>query len=116
MDNVVLTPHIGGSTEEAQLNIGQFVSSRIAQYHTQGTSLGSVNFPQILLPDRQDAHRIIHIHKNVPGILAEINDCFAKNKVNIVGQYLKTNDGIGYVITDVESVDANLITKKLSKV
>ena len=99
--NVILTPHIGGSTEEAQLNIGQFVPNRIIEYVNSGTTYGSVNFPDIQLPALKNAHRLMHIHENVPGILAKINNKLAENGFNILGQYLKTNESVGYVITDV---------------
>ncbi|MDX2188552.1 MAG: phosphoglycerate dehydrogenase [Bacteroidota bacterium] len=101
LPNVILTPHIGGSTEEAQFNIGQFVPGRISEYINNGTSYGSVNFPPIQLPELQEAHRLMHVHDNVPGILANINNVLAKHQINILGQYLKTNETIGYVITDI---------------
>ena len=101
LENVILTPHIGGSTEEAQFNIGQFVPNRITEYVNSGTSYGSVNFPQIQLPELKEAHRLMHVHDNVPGILASINQILAKHNINILGQYLKTNETIGYVITDI---------------
>jgi D-3-phosphoglycerate dehydrogenase len=101
-ENVILTPHIGGSTEEAQLNIGQFVPNRIIDYINTGISYGSVNMPEIQLPELKNAHRIMHIHENVPGILAKINNVLAENNINILGQYLKTNETVGYVITDID--------------
>lgn len=101
LPNVILTPHIGGSTEEAQFNIGQFVPGRILEYVNSGTTYGSVNFPQIQLPELHNAHRLMHVHDNVPGILASINNILAKHNINILGQYLKTNESIGYVITDI---------------
>lgn len=101
LKNVILTPHIGGSTEEAQRNIGEYVSNRLSEYVNNGGSYGSVNFPNIDLPILKGAHRILHVHKNVPGILARINSLLAQCKINILGQYLKTTDDIGYVITDV---------------
>ncbi|HAR20779.1 MAG TPA: phosphoglycerate dehydrogenase [Cytophagales bacterium] len=103
LENVILTPHIGGSTEEAQFNIGQFVPNRMTEYVNSGTSYGSVNFPQIQLPELKEAHRLMHVHNNVPGILANINQILAKHNINILGQYLKTNEAIGYVITDIEN-------------
>ncbi|AFM03836.1 haloacid dehalogenase superfamily protein, subfamily IB, phosphoserine phosphatase [Bernardetia litoralis DSM 6794] len=99
--NVILTPHVGGSTVEAQENIAQFVPHKMIDYINAGNTFSSVNFPELQLPKLQNAHRLMHIHKNVPGILAKINQIFAKNEVNIVGQYLKTNEKIGYVITDI---------------
>jgi len=101
LPNVILTPHIGGSTEEAQENIGEFVPSRIMDYINTGTTTNAVNFPTLQLPQLQNAHRLIHIHHNVPGIIAKINQLFAEHEINIVGQYLKTNEAIGYVITDI---------------
>jgi len=104
LSNVILTPHIGGSTEEAQFNIGNFVPQRIIEYVNTGNTLHSVNFPNIQLPtwDHQ-AHRLIHFHENMPGIMAKINLIFAEYNINIVGQYLKTNEKTGYVITDIGS-------------
>jgi len=99
--NVILSPHIGGSTEEAQLNIGEFVARRIIDYVNAGDSTQSVNLPNIQLPQLQNAHRLIHMHANVPGILAQINQVLANHHVNLLGQYLKTNEDIGYVISDI---------------
>jgi D-3-phosphoglycerate dehydrogenase len=101
LPNVLLTPHIGGSTAEAQRNIAEFVPERIMQYINTGNTQQSVNFPNILLPSQQ-AHRLIHIHANVPGVLAKINNVLAAHHVNILGQYLKTNELVGYVITDID--------------
>ncbi|MBL7766506.1 MAG: phosphoglycerate dehydrogenase [Chitinophagaceae bacterium] len=103
LPNVILTPHIGGSTEEAQENIGHFVPGKLIQYINTGSTYGSVNLPEIQLPEFGTAHRIMHIHENVKGILAQINQVLAEHNINIAGQYLKTNDHIGYVITDIES-------------
>jgi len=102
LPNVILTPHIGGSTLEAQMNIAEFVPTRMINYINTGDTLNSVNFPQIQLPKQQDAHRLLHIHKNVSGILGKINSLYSKFQINILGQYLKTNENIGYVITDVD--------------
>ncbi len=99
--NVILTPHIGGSTEEAQKNIGNFVPVKIIDFINSGNTYHSVNFPELQLPKLQNAHRLIHIHENVPGILAQINNVLASHSINITGQYLKTNERIGYVITDI---------------
>jgi D-3-phosphoglycerate dehydrogenase / 2-oxoglutarate reductase len=99
--NVLLTPHIGGSTEEAQENIARFVPEKMLSYLEQGATSLSVNFPNLQLPELRGAHRVVHIHDNVPGVLARINRIMADRDINIVGQYLKTNERIGYVITDV---------------
>ncbi|MGE5457972.1 MAG: phosphoglycerate dehydrogenase [Methanococcaceae archaeon] len=102
LPNVLLTPHIGGSTEEAQLNIGEFVSNKLLEYVYTGSTYTSVNFPKIQLPSVNNSHRFLHVHKNVPGVLSQINTIFAKNSVNVVSQYLRTNEEIGYVIADVD--------------
>ncbi len=102
LDNVMLTPHIGGSTLEAQADIGRFVAGKLIGYINTGATMNSVNFPEIQLPALADAHRLIHIHRNVPGVVAEINRVLAADGANVAGQYLKTNEQIGYVITDVD--------------
>lgn len=116
LSNVILTPHIGGSTLEAQRNIGEYVAQRLMEYVNTGSSFGSVNFPNIQLPSFAKAHRLLHIHKNVPGILAKINGILAGGKINILGQYLKTNEDIGYVITDVNKQYSAGIVEELRKV
>jgi D-3-phosphoglycerate dehydrogenase / 2-oxoglutarate reductase len=103
LPNVILTPHIGGSTEEAQANIGLDVTSKLINYLELGTSSGSHTVPALSLPPQAETHRILHIHKNVPGVLGEINSKLSKHGINILGQYLKTNDEIGYVILDVDT-------------
>ena len=102
LSNVILTPHIGGSTEEAQENIGEDVSSKLFNYLEKGISYGSHSLPELNLPPIDGTHRILHVHKNVPGILSKINSSLSKNKINILGQYLKTNEDIGYVVLDVD--------------
>lgn len=102
MSNVILTPHIGGSTEEAQQNIGDDVSAKLYNYLEKGITNGSVTIPAIGLPPVEGAHRILHIHNNVPGVLSAINTELSKHHINIVGQYLKTNEDIGYVVLDVD--------------
>jgi D-3-phosphoglycerate dehydrogenase len=100
--NVLLTPHIGGSTEEAQENIGEDVSAKLFNYLEKGITLGSHTIPALALPPQEGSHRILHIHRNVPGVLSQINTRLSDNKINILGQYLKTNDMIGYVVLDVD--------------
>lgn len=100
--NVILTPHIGGSTEEAQQNIGEDVSVKLFNYLEKGITFGSHTVPALALPPQEGSHRILHIHKNVPGVLSEINTRLSKYNINILGQYLKTNEEIGYVVLDVD--------------
>lgn len=114
--NVILTPHIGGSTEEAQENIAQFVSDKLSKYIDSGETTLSVNFPQIKLPALQDAYRILHVHKNIPGMMAQITNIFAQEKINIEGQYLKTNEDIGYVITDINKKGDKAVIEKLREI
>lgn len=102
LPNVILTPHIGGSTLEAQENIADFVPNKIISYVNSGDTFNSVNFPNLQLPRFDGAHRLLHIHRNVSGILARINAVLARHEINILGQYLKTNEAIGYVITDID--------------
>ena len=103
LPNVILTPHIGGSTEEAQLNIGLDVTAKMLNYLEKGSTTGSHSVPPLNLPMQAKTHRILHIHRNVPGVLGEINSKLSKHGINILGQYLKTNDEIGYVVLDVDS-------------
>ncbi len=103
LSNVILTPHIGGSTEEAQANIGLDVTAKLINYLELGTSNGSHTVPELNLPPQAETHRILHIHKNVAGVLGEINSKLSAQGINIVGQFLKTNDEIGYVILDVDT-------------
>ena len=111
LSNVILTPHIGGSTQEAQHNIGDDVSAKLFNYLEKGISFGSHTIPALSLPPQEGTHRILHIHNNVPGVLSEINTQLSQNKINILGQYLKTNDAIGYVVLDV---DKNLSNNALA--
>ncbi|MBC8153363.1 MAG: phosphoglycerate dehydrogenase, partial [Bacteroidetes bacterium] len=114
--NVILTPHIGGSTEEAQANIGNFVPGKLLEYINNGSTYGSVNFPEVQLPLLHDSHRLLHIHENVPGILAKINNIFATYHINIRGQYLKTDGNIGYVITDIAKNYADEVIGELKNI
>jgi D-3-phosphoglycerate dehydrogenase / 2-oxoglutarate reductase len=116
MEQVILTPHIAGSTEEAQKAIGIFVMERILDYVNSGSTLYSVNFPNVQLPRILHAHRLIHIHENVPGMLAQINKVFAAHKGNILGQYLKTTESIGYAITDISTTYKKTILEDLKAI
>ena len=103
LSNVILTPHIGGSTEEAQANIGLDVTAKLINYLELGTSNGSHTVPELSLPPQAETHRILHIHENIPGVLGEINSKMSERGINILAQYLKTNDAIGYVILDIDT-------------
>ncbi len=114
--NVILTPHIGGSTEEAQQNIGEDVSNKLFQYLEMGISTGSHTIPELSLPPQEGTHRILHIHRNVPGVLSAINSELSRNKINILAQYLKTNEDIGYVVLDVDKKLSNHAAQLLKEV
>lgn len=116
LPNLIMTPHIGGSTLEAQENIGMFVPNRVIEYINTGTTTNSVNFPEIQLPSFDTAHRLIHIHHNVPGVLAQINNVIAKHNINIIGQYLKTNEDIGYMILAVDKQYDNNVINELKNI
>jgi len=116
LPNVILTPHIGGSTEEAQRNIADFVPNKIMDYINSGNSVDAVNFPNIRLPKQQNAHRFLHIHRNVPGVMAHINEVLAHYEMNISGQYLSTDSEVGYVITDLDKDYNKDVVKALRKV
>lgn len=113
LSNVILTPHIGGSTEEAQRDIADFVPNKIMDYINSGNTVDAVNFPNIRLPKQNKAHRFLHIHKNVPGIMAKINEVLAKYGLNITGQYLSTDSEVGYVITDLDKEYNKEVIKEL---
>jgi D-3-phosphoglycerate dehydrogenase len=102
-DNVILTPHVGGSTQEAQQNIGIEVAGKLAKYSDNGSTLSAVNFPEVSLPEHTVRSRLLHIHENAPGVLTKINQAFAEQSINIAAQYLQTNENIGYVVIDVET-------------
>jgi D-3-phosphoglycerate dehydrogenase / 2-oxoglutarate reductase len=116
LPNVILTPHIGGSTEEAQMNIGEDVSSKLFQFLEMGMTIGSHTVPPLSLPPQEGTHRILHVHNNVPGVLSAINTELSKNNINILAQYLKTNDEIGYVVLDVDRKLSNTAFQLLKDV
>jgi D-3-phosphoglycerate dehydrogenase len=116
LSNVILTPHIGGSTEEAQANIGEDVSNKLFQYLETGMTLGSHTIPPLSLPHQEGTHRILHIHKNVPGVLSEINSTLSQHNINILAQYLKTNEEIGYVVLDIDKRLSNQALELLKMV
>ena len=103
LDNVILTPHVGGNTIEAQHDIGIEVSSKLLKYSNNGSTLGAVNFPEVSLPAHPGHHRLLHIHRNQPGVLSKVNAIFSKQRINIAGQYLQTNSRSGYVVIDIET-------------
>ena len=120
-DNVILTPHIGGSTKEAQANIGLEVATKLAKYSDNGSSLSAVNFPEVSLPDHSipgqtGTSRLLHIHHNQPGVLTKINQAFAEHNINIAAQYLQTDDKIGYVVIDIDSQDSEQALKELKQI
>lgn len=116
IDNVILTPHVGGSTQEAQENIGIEVASKFVKYSDNGTTTSAVNFPEVALPEHEGCHRILHIHQNVPGVIAAINECLSDSGANIVGQYLQTFDDIGYVVVDIDKSNSELAVDKISSI
>lgn len=115
-DNAILTPHIGGSTIEAQENIGLEVAEKLVKYSDNGTTTSSVNFPEVALPAHEGIHRLLHVHKNQPGILTSINQVLSESNINIAGQYLQTNDKVGYVVMDVDSDYGNEAIRKLKDI
>jgi D-3-phosphoglycerate dehydrogenase len=115
-ENVILTPHIAGSTVEAQANIGTEVAEKLVRYSDNGSTLSAVNFPEVALPAHPGSHRLLHIHHNVPGVLSRINGVFSRNHINISGQYLMTNAQIGYVVIDVEAASSRIALKALSDI
>ncbi len=115
-DNVILTPHVGGSTLEAQENIGIEVAEKLVKYSDNGTSTSSVNFPEVALPAHPGQHRLLHIHRNVPGVLSEINKVFSDKHINIAAQYLQTRGSVGYVVIDIEAGHADVALAALANV
>ncbi|MFC6475703.1 phosphoglycerate dehydrogenase [Pseudomonas asuensis] len=116
LDNVILTPHVGGSTMEAQANIGLEVAEKLVKYSDNGTSVSSVNFPEVALPSHPGKHRLLHIHQNVTGVLSEINRVLSENGINISGQYLQTDEKVGYVVVDVDAAYSDIALEKLQNV
>ena len=116
IEEIILSPHIGGSTKEAQKNIGSYVPDKIIDFINSGNTSSSVNFPKLSLPEQSDSHRLIHIHKNQPGVMLKINKIISEYNINIKGQYLKTNEEIGYVITDIDSVYNKEVVKSLKNI
>ncbi|NDY94636.1 phosphoglycerate dehydrogenase [Wenzhouxiangella limi] len=116
MDNVLLTPHIGGSTEEAQENIALDVATKLVRYSDNGSTMGAVNFPEVSLPDHASARRIMHIHRNEPGVLQAVNSVISKASVNIAAQYLQTLPDVGYVVMDLETDDAPALVRELDAI
>lgn len=115
-DNVILTPHVGGSTMEAQENIGYEVSEKLIRYSDNGSSITSVNFPEVALPEHPHSHRLLHVHQNIPGVLSKINNVFSDNNINISGQYLQTNEKVGYVVIDVDADYSAIALDQLNKI
>lgn len=116
IDNCILTPHIGGSTQEAQANIGVEVAEKLAHYSDNGTTVSAVNFPEVALPEHQGKHRLLHVHDNVPGIMSAINAVFSENDVNVSGQYLQTRGDTGYVVIDIEANYSEAVLDRLSAI
>ncbi len=115
-ENVILTPHIGGSTEEAQLDIAQYVASRLTDYLANGVTIGSVNLPELAAPRPAGTHRITHLHENVPGMLAAIDRVLAERGLNITGQHLGTTGGVGYALTDIEGAFDDKVLAELNAI
>lgn len=116
LENVILTPHIGGATEEAQKNIATAVSQKLIYFLDRGTTEGAVNFPALALPSNENTHRILHIHRNIPGIVSQINKFLADREINILAQYLKTMPELGYIVLDISNKNSNGIIKELRKI
>ncbi|MHC5050818.1 MAG: phosphoglycerate dehydrogenase [Planctomycetota bacterium] len=114
--NVILTPHVAGSTMEAQAKIGIEVANKLTSYSDRGSTVGSVNFPQLTLAPHENAHRILHIHENVPGVLNQINHAIAEENINVSAQHPETRNGIGYVVLDIEKVASKRLLERLKQV
>ena len=116
IDQCILTPHIGGSTQEAQENIGVEVAEKLTRYSDNGTTTSAVNFPEVALPEHEGKHRLLHVHQNIPGIMSAINQVFSDSSVNVSGQYLQTMGDTGYVVIDIESDYSNTLNNQLSAI
>ena len=116
IDQCILTPHIGGSTQEAQENIGVEVAEKLTRYSDNGTTTSAVNFPEVALPEHEGKHRLLHVHQNIPGIMSAINQVFSDSAVNVSGQYLQTMGDTGYVVIDIESDYSNTLISQLSAI
>ncbi len=114
-DNVLLTPHIGGSTWEAQVNIGSEVAAKLVRYGNNGSTTSAVNFPEVALPEHTGRSRLLHIHRNVPGVLAHVNEQLSAAGINIAAQYLSTFEDLGYVVIDVDSAARALALEELHR-
>ncbi len=115
-DNAILTPHVGGSTMEAQENIGFEVAEKLVKYSDNGTTTSSVNLPEVALPAHPGSHRLLHVHKNVPGILSKINKVFSDNDINIAAQYLQTKESVGYVVVDIDADYSDMALQQLRSI
>ncbi|WP_116368375.1 phosphoglycerate dehydrogenase [Parahaliea mediterranea] len=115
-DNTILTPHIGGSTVEAQENIGMEVAEKLARYSDNGTTTSAVNMPEVALPEHAGSHRLLHIHHNVPGVMSAINTIFSENAINVSAQFLQTNEKVGYVVIDIDAEYSDIALEKLAAV
>ena len=115
-DNVLLTPHIGGSTAEAQENIGREVAAKLIRYSDNGSTMSAVNFPEVSLPEHTGRSRLLHIHRNIPGVMARVNERFSASGINIAGQFLRTNEEVGYVVTDVDSTASQVALEELCSI
>jgi D-3-phosphoglycerate dehydrogenase len=116
LDNVLLTPHIGGSTAEAQANIGKEVAAKLIRYSNNGSTVSAVNFPEVTLPEHTGRSRLLHIHRNIPGVLAKVNDRFSDAGINIDAQYLRTNEEVGYVVIDVDTTASEVALEELCSI
>lgn len=115
-DNAILTPHIGGSTMEAQENIGFEVAEKLVKYSDNGTTTSSVNLPEVALPEHPNAHRLLHVHQNTPGMLTKINQVFSDNNINIAAQYLQTKESLGYVVVDIDADYGDIALQQLREI